>query len=110
LAPWWGILLVTVPPKSTEQMTEGNENPSFDFGGLKLEKRVSDIFFVWSPGGGQWKQKHTSYDSAQTEAERLAKVNPGQEFFVLGALGSAKIEIISHRIFKEFLIETPMPF
>jgi hypothetical protein len=75
----------------------------------KMTKRVSEVFFVWNPSGGQWKQKHTTYDSAQTEAERLAKVNPGVEFFVLGALGSAKIEPYP-KVFTEFVIEPPMPF
>lgn len=74
-----------------------------------MTKRVSDIFFVWNPSGGQWKHKHTSYDSAQGEAQRLAHLNPGQEFFVLGALGSAKIEPYP-KVFTEFVIEAPLPF
>lgn len=76
-----------------------------------MTKCVSDIFFVCKPENGNWgwKRQHNSYQSAQAEAERLAEANPGQEFFVLGALGSAKTAP-KPAIYTELSIETDIPF
>jgi hypothetical protein len=69
----------------------------------------SDIFFVWNPSGGQWKHKHTTYESAQKESERLARLNPGQKFYVIGALGFAHVEPYP-KVFTELEIRVPPPF
>lgn len=42
-------------------------------------------------GSQQPNYRHTSKQSAQTEAERLAKSHPSQAFFVLEALASVRV-------------------
>lgn len=41
------------------------------------------FYLVWNPAGRSPQFRHCSIASARTEAERLAKENPGLEFFVL---------------------------
>lgn len=50
-------------------------------------------FFVWNPLGRIPCFKHETYHSALVEAERLARANPGHDFFVLGALERIKIPL-----------------
>ena len=45
------------------------------------------FWMIWSPQGRAPTYQHTSRVSADTEADRLAKANPGSEFFVLKAVG-----------------------
>lgn len=47
-------------------------------------------YFVWSPSGHIPTFQHDTAASARTEAERLARNNPGQEFFVLTKVARAK--------------------
>lgn len=48
---------------------------------------LSDGFFlVWNPGGQSPVRRHATRQSATTEAERLANLNPGEVFFVLAAI------------------------
>lgn len=51
------------------------------------------FWMVWSPQGRAPTFKHTSKDSADTEAARLAKLNPGNQFFVLKAVGGWQTDI-----------------
>lgn len=44
------------------------------------------FWMIWSPQGRAPTYQHTSRVSADAEAERLAKANPGAEFFVLKAV------------------------
>jgi hypothetical protein len=47
---------------------------------------VNDSFhLVWNPSGHNPNFRHPDRDSAITEAERLARAHPGQQFFVLAA-------------------------
>lgn len=69
----------------------------------------SNIFFVWRPLEGQWKRRHETFEAAQNEAERLAKENTGQKFYVLAALGVALVEPYP-KIFTELNVTMPPPF
>lgn len=44
------------------------------------------FYMVWSPQGGYPTHKHGSQAGAINEAERLARNNPGREFYILQAL------------------------
>lgn len=47
-----------------------------------------DIFWlVWNPQGRAPTHKHITGQSAHDEAKRLAMANPGQEFYVMKAIG-----------------------
>jgi hypothetical protein len=46
------------------------------------------FWLVWNEQGHIPTHKHPTEDSARTEAERLARANPGQQFHVLQLLGS----------------------
>ena len=45
-----------------------------------------DFWLVWNPAGLNPKHKHLTAEAATTEAERLARANPGNRFYVLHAL------------------------
>jgi hypothetical protein len=54
------------------------------------------FWIVWSPRGDAPLRRHTDALSAEVEAERMAKCNPGLEFYVLApvcALRSVDVEI-----------------
>jgi hypothetical protein len=61
---------------------------------------ASGRYLVWNMDGRMPTHAHSSYDSAITEAERLAKENPGHVFHVMASVGFAKVE--SPRVFKPF--------
>ena len=69
----------------------------------------STIFFVWKINGGQWNKRHSTFDAATEEAKRLAQLNPGESFYVLGALGVAMTDPYP-KIFTEFEIQSKIPF
>jgi hypothetical protein len=48
------------------------------------------FWMVWSPSGHAPTRRHLKWDSARVEAERLAGLNPGKEFWVLEAVGSCR--------------------
>lgn len=53
-------------------------------------ERMKDAFWlVWNENGHAPTFVHTSEGSAQKEASRLARLNPGQEFHVLESIGTA---------------------
>lgn len=50
---------------------------------------TEQFWLVWCPGGpngGQPTVRHRSRDDARREAERLARLNSGQQFYVLLAV------------------------
>lgn len=50
-----------------------------------------DVFWlVWDPQGGAPTYQHPTFPQARSEAERLARMNPGRTFFVLASCGKAK--------------------
>lgn len=52
---------------------------------------MDPFWLVWNPEGRAPTHKHDSPQSAAREAERLARLNPGQEFVVLKATASVKV-------------------
>jgi len=54
------------------------------------EENKKEIYVIWNPKGQNPRYKHTSLEDAEKEAERLAKANPNQEFYVLKAVGKVK--------------------
>lgn len=57
-------------------------------------------YLVWNPRAGLPTYAHTSLDSAIAESERLARNNPGQEFFVMEPCGVSLVDAPS--IFRRF--------
>jgi len=51
---------------------------------------MREFWLVWNPLGGSPTHQHPSLHLAKTEAERLARQNPGQDFFVLQTCGLAR--------------------
>lgn len=45
----------------------------------------SAFWIVWNPEGGNPKHRHDARGQALREAERLARANPGQQFYVMRA-------------------------
>lgn len=54
------------------------------------EGQKEELYVIWNPKGKNPHYKHTSLEDAEKEAERLAKENPNQEFYVLKAISKAK--------------------
>lgn len=50
------------------------------------------FFIVWNPQGGNPKQRHGSPYLAIEEAKRLARLSPGQKFYVARVSGVAEVE------------------
>lgn len=63
------------------------------------------FWMVWSPEGRPPTHRHESRNLALTEAERLARANPGQEFFVLEATHMRTLNDM-----KRVSLEQPIPF
>lgn len=61
------------------------------------------FWMVWNPGRDQPTHRHETRDAAMQEARRLARLNPGERFYVLAAESVAmKIDVdvreLIHRI------------
>lgn len=57
------------------------------------------FFLVWSPAGiHPPTYRHLGHGSAQTEAQRLAHLHPGETFFVLIACDSFKRTDTEHQV------------
>lgn len=52
-------------------------------------KTIRKKWLVWNPFGNAPRYQHESFESAQKEAERLAGLHHGVEFFVLETVGVA---------------------
>lgn len=63
------------------------------------------FWMVWSPQGRPPTHRHESHGSAVTEAERLARTNPGQQFFVLEATDMRELNDM-----KRVSLDRPIPF
>lgn len=50
---------------------------------------IDAFYVIWNINHGLPKAQHASQDEAVREAERLARLHPGEKFYVLGALGCA---------------------
>ncbi len=53
---------------------------------------TKQFWFVWNPAGRAPTYRHPSLVSAKTEADRLAALNPGQEFVVLQSVGTVRTQ------------------
>lgn len=53
------------------------------------------IWVVYNPQGRAPSYMHTSYESAKTEAKRLARINPDQSFYVMESVGLARKNDVS---------------
>ena len=49
----------------------------------------NQFWLVWNPNGRSPVMQHLTAESAETEAKRLARMSPGQLFFVLAPTFSA---------------------
>jgi hypothetical protein len=52
-----------------------------------MDERRNGFWMVWCEGGGTPTVRHQSYQSADAEASRLARLNRGQVFYVLRCVG-----------------------
>ena len=50
------------------------------------------FWLVWNPSRHKPVRQHTSLNVAVEEAKRLAEKHPGQQFFILRAIGYAETE------------------
>lgn len=58
------------------------------------------FWMVWGEFGSQPRFKHSSKQSAEDEAKRLATNNPGQSFYVLESLSWARRDPPEAQMFK----------
>jgi hypothetical protein len=90
---------LNLKPGSTLKVKDWT-SPFFEWTQTRKEKPVEkDIFFyVFNPVGSKPSFKHLSRAEAETEAKRLARINPGQEFFVLQSVSSFKaVDVVETR-------------
>lgn len=60
------------------------------------------FYLVWSPTGIYApKYRHGTQTAATTEAERLAKECPGQQFFVMAALSLSSVPPITNKLTRD---------
>lgn len=50
------------------------------------------LWLVWNPNARLPRYEHGSRDSAAAEAKRLAKLHPGERFYVMEPIGAAMVE------------------
>lgn len=55
------------------------------------------FWIVWNPNGGAPTRKHESLESAQFEADRLARKHKGETFVVLQSISGSVVRDI-HRV------------
>lgn len=71
-------------------------------------KSEAAFWIVWSPTGIRPpKRRHASYRIAVTEAERLARENPGSEFIVLEAMAARQVCTMVETVFDGNANEIP---
>ena len=64
------------------------------------------FWIVWNPQGRNPTHRHLSEFSALNEAERLARMHPGQVFIVLRAVGARMVDDMQRVSF----VEEEVPF
>ena len=60
-------------------------------------KNKDAFWMIYVEGGGSPTYKHTTWESVETEAKRLAKQLPGKKVYILGS-------VVSYQV-NEFIIE-----
>lgn len=72
-------------------------------------EKIQAEYLVWNPNGRVPMKRHAEFWSAANEAERLAKLNGGEEFFVLKSVARLRrppeVEVAYAHDF-----DCPMPF
>lgn len=69
---------------------------------------IYQFWLVWHEDGGEPRVRHNSKQSALNEAERLAKLTPGERFFVLKA--TAGVVANEPDLQRVKFIDDPIPF
>lgn len=64
-----------------------------------MDSELPPFWLVWTPSGVAPIVKHPSVDAAETEAMRLARRQPGQEFYVLAPCSQFKLTDVEIRRF-----------
>lgn len=59
---------------------------------LKTATERQAFWMVWNPQGHAPTKDHGTKDSAEREAERLARLNRGQRFIVLQSIGECVVD------------------
>ena len=57
------------------------------------------FWLVWNPSGRIPRFEHYSYESARQEAERLARQNPGDLFYILCPVGRCRHQQVHYEPF-----------
>ena len=80
-------------------MTKENNVNTESLNRQQSEKEA--FWIVWNPQGRNPTHRHGSEFSANNEAERLARLNPGQVFIVLRAVGARMVNDMQRVSFVE---------
>ena len=72
---------------------------------MLTDDRQEAFFLVWNPKGQNPKRRHEHEYQATAEAERLARANPGEEFYVMEARELRVMESM-----KRVMFVHPIPF
>jgi hypothetical protein len=67
------------------------------------------FWLVWNENGRVPMYRHDTLESAQTEAERLARANPGETFYVLEAVGLRVVDNMKRIDFRKDVADE-LPF
>ena len=59
---------------------------------MMADQKEAPFWFVWNPQGNEPQYKHPRYDLAVSEAERLARANPGETFIVLQSVCARRVD------------------
>ncbi|WP_370601141.1 hypothetical protein [Pseudomonas nitroreducens] len=57
-----------------------------------MDQSTSIFWMVWNPQAYAPTVKHPTYQAAEAEAERLARSNPGQDFYLLQATQIRRVD------------------
>lgn len=74
---------------------------------MDMEREFYKFWMVWREGGSSPTYRHQTKEAATLEAERLAKSNPDQVFYVLKATGAVRARSTIENLKLTF---DPVPF
>ncbi|WP_325437580.1 hypothetical protein [Pseudomonas nitroreducens] len=57
-----------------------------------MDQQASIFWMVWNPEAYAPSVRHPTWKSAEAEAERLARSNPGQRFYILQATQIRRVD------------------
>lgn len=64
---------------------------------------MEHFWFVWNETGSVPTFKHPTPESARREAEKLARMTPGQSFHVLQVIATARYQTVAWHEYGEFV-------